>query len=95
MRLGYGRLDTPFGPVESWLELLSVGPGRVYFQAHNRFSATGEVLTASSELRFRTLAELTASLADAGFTIEQVYGDWQRGRFTSTSRIMVFVARRN
>ena len=57
--------------------------------------ATGEVVVASSELRFRGLAELTDSLTNAGFTVEHVYGDWDRGPVTSASRVMVFIARRN
>ena len=90
----YERLDTPHGPMETWLELVSVGDGRVRFEAHNVFNDTGHVVVASSELRFRTRDELAASLTGAGFTVEHVYGDWQRGPLTGTSRVMVFVARR-
>jgi len=91
----YKRFDSPHGPMECWLELVSVGNSRVRFEGHNVFSATGEVVVASSELRFRSLAELTDSLINSGFTIEHVYGDWQRGPVVSTSRVMVFIARRN
>ncbi|MCL4863563.1 MAG: methyltransferase domain-containing protein [Caldilineaceae bacterium] len=90
----YERFDSPHGPVECWLELLSVENGRVRFEGHNVFTATGEVVVASSELRFRSLAELANSMLDAGFTVEHVYGDWERGPLTLTSRIMVFIARR-
>jgi len=90
----YERIDSPFGPMECWLELVSVGNDRVRFEGHNVFAATGEVVVASSELRFRSRAELTDSLISAGFTVEQVYGDWDRGPVTSASRVMVFVARR-
>jgi SAM-dependent methyltransferase len=91
----YTRFDSPNGPLESWLELVSVGDGRVCFEGHNVFNATGEVLVVRSELRFRSRAELAASLVSSGFTVAQVYGDWQRGPLADTSRIMVFVARRN
>ncbi|HEU4327726.1 MAG TPA: class I SAM-dependent methyltransferase [Roseiflexaceae bacterium] len=91
----FDRFDTPHGPVECWLEVLDVAPGRVRLQGHNRFAATGEVLVVGSELRFRSQAELTASLADAGFAVEHVYGDWRRGPLLDTSRVMVFVARRD
>lgn len=90
----YERIDSPHGPMECWLDLVSVGDDRVRFEGHNVFTATGEVVVASSELRFRSRAELTASLLDAGFTVEQVYGDWDRGPLSSTSRVMVFIARR-
>jgi hypothetical protein len=85
----------PNGLVESWVELVSVGEGRVRFEGHNIFSSSGEVLVARSELRFRSLEELTHSLTDTGFTVEQVYGDWNKGPLLSTSRVMIFVARRD
>ena len=91
----YERFDSPHGPMECWIELVGVGDGRVRFEGHNVFAATGEVVVASSELRFRSLAELTDSLTDTGFTVEHVYGDWDRGPVVGTSRVMVFVAHRN
>lgn len=91
----YTQFDSPFGPMESWLELVHVGNGRVRFNGHTVFKTSGEVMIASSELRFRTLAELKSSLTDAGFAALQVYGDWNGEPFTATSRFMVFVARRN
>ncbi len=69
--------------------------GRVHFVAHNVFAETEEDVVVDSELRFRSLAELTESLTGAGFTVEQVYGDWKRGPLTPESRVMVFVARRD
>jgi hypothetical protein len=47
-----------------------------------------------SELRFRSQAELTDSLSSAGFTMENVYGDWDGSPMTSASRVMIFVASR-
>ena len=91
----YTQSDSPVGPLEEWLELVSVDNGRVRFAGHNVFQATGEVVVVESELRFRTLAEITDDLINAGFTIEQVYGNWQRGPLVSTSKVMIFVARRN
>jgi SAM-dependent methyltransferase len=90
----YERFNSPHGPMECWLELVSVGNGRVRFEGHNVFTATGEVVVASSELRFRSLAELTASVTNSGFTVEHVYGDWGSGPLVSTSRGMVVIARR-
>jgi SAM-dependent methyltransferase len=91
----YERIDSLHGPMECWLELVSVGNGRVRFEGHNVFAATGEDLVASSELRFRSRDELTASLRAAGFAVEHIYGDWERGPLTSASRVMAFVARRD
>ena len=90
----YERFDSPHGPVEGWIELDTVENVRVRFEGHNVFTATGEVVVASSELRFRSLAEMTGSLIDSGFNVELVYGDWNRGPLVDTSRVMVFIARR-
>lgn len=90
----YERIESPHGPMECWLELVSVGNGRVRFEGHNIFTATDEVVVASSELRFRSQEEVTTSLITAGFTVVQMYGDWDRGPLTSASRVMVFIARR-
>lgn len=90
----FERIDSPYGPLECWLEVVGVEPGRVRFQGHNVFLETGEDVIAGSELRFRTLAEQRACLAAAGFAVEQVYGDWGCGPVTSASRVFVFIARR-
>jgi SAM-dependent methyltransferase len=86
-------LETPHGPVEEWLELVSVGDGKVCFEGHNAFKETGELVVVRSELRFRSRRELTESLRRAGFAVEKVYGDWQRGHVTTASRVLVFIAR--
>ena len=90
----YERIDSPFGHIECWLELVHVGKGLVRFDGHNIFTNTGEVVIASSELRFRSQTELTDSLTNAGFTVERVYGDWDDSPLTSASRLMVFIASR-
>jgi len=91
----YERIDSPFGPMECWLELVHVSNDRVRFEGHNIFTTTGEVVVMGSELRFRSQVELTDSLTDAGFTVEQVYGDWDRSPMTSASRMMIFDASRS
>jgi SAM-dependent methyltransferase len=90
----YTQFDSPNGPMESWLELVSEGDGRVNLEGHNVFLSTGEVVIVESELRFRSLEELTHTLTGSGFTVEHVYGDWNKGPLLSTSRVMIFVARR-
>jgi SAM-dependent methyltransferase len=91
----YERIDSPHGPMECWLELVSVGNSRVRFESHNIFTATGEIVVASSELRFRSQGELADSLTKAGFIVEHAYGDWDCGPVTSASRVMAVIARRN
>ena len=91
----YERIDSPNGPMECWLELIEVGDGWVHFAGYNLFKASGEQVTADSTLRFRSAAEISASLHDAGFVVDHVYGDWEHGPLTPTSRVMVFVAHRD
>jgi SAM-dependent methyltransferase len=86
--------QTPHGQVEEWLELVSVGDGTVCFECHTLFRETGEMVVFRSILRFRSQEELTESLSRAGFTVEHVYGDWEHGPVSDTSREMVFIARR-
>jgi hypothetical protein len=57
--------------MECWLELISVGDGLVRFAGHNSFTASGEAVVASSQLRFRSRAELTDSLSKAGLIVIQ------------------------
>jgi SAM-dependent methyltransferase len=91
----YERFDSPNGPMETWLEVVGVSNGRVQLEGHNVFLSTGEVLVARDELRFRSFEELAGSLTEAGFTIEDVYGDWQKGPFHDASHGMIFIARRD
>jgi SAM-dependent methyltransferase len=91
----YEEFDSPHGPMACWLELVGVEGNRVQLVGHNVFKSTGEVVVASEELCFRAYKELSDSLSKARFVIEHVYGDWHRSPFTSSSRVMVFVARRD
>jgi len=49
----------------------------VDFTHHYTFP-DGEVLHSTAALRFRTETEIRASLHHAGFTIDHLYGGWQR-----------------
>jgi ubiquinone/menaquinone biosynthesis C-methylase UbiE len=91
----FEEIDTPFGPLACWLEVVDVLPGKVHFVAHNVFKATGEDVVVHSTLRFRSQTELLDSLREAGLTAVSLYGNWQRGAFTDTSRLMIFVAQRD
>ncbi len=91
----YERFDSPNGPMESWLDVIGVSNGRVHLEGHNIFLSTGEVLVAADELRFRSFEEITGTLTETGFTVEHVYGDWEKGPLIDTSRVMIFVARRD
>lgn len=85
--------DTPLGSVEWWCENLVYADGYATYELHYLFSKTGEEIISANKLRFRTYEELQASLKDAGFTVEQVYGDWDRQPFTPQSAEMIFIAK--
>ncbi len=82
------------GQVEVWQEVLAVHGDRVSSAIHYRFAADGQELVSTSELRFRSQAELTRSLADAGFSVEQVFGSWDRRPVGPDSPELIFVAAR-
>ncbi len=91
----YELTETLHGTLECWVELRTNEQGRVHFQAYNHFKDTGESLVVESSLRFRTQKEMSQSLKEAGFTVQQIYGGWRNEPFTNKSRVMVFVAQRD
>jgi SAM-dependent methyltransferase len=88
------KLDTPEGPVETWLEVVGQAAGTVSFKAFNRFLRTGEIVVVDSTLRFRSQDELRASLQTAGLFPQQIYGSWDRKPLAVDGPLMIFVAQR-
>ena len=90
--------DPVAGPIETWTEVhdASVGivdsGGIVSCTNHYLFVGTGEELVSPTRLRFRTETQLRQSLADAGYAVEQVYGDWDRRPAGPTTRELIVVA---
>ena len=93
----HGVEQTPFGPLECWLDVVEVGENQrtVKFEATNIFQETGETLVIESELRFRTAGEITLSLQQAGFSVERIFGNWEKKPFTPADPIMVFIAKKS
>ena len=85
--------NTPHGKVEMWNELLAVKANRVQYQLHYLFDS-GEKLISNNELIYRSKEELVASMQEAGFEIEHVYGDWTGATADETREDLVFVARK-
>lgn len=88
------RLATPRGPVETWLEVAAVDGNLVRIEGCNLFVNSDELIVAPSTLRFRSADEISRSLANTGFIVENMYGDWRRGPLTSGSLSMVTIARK-
>ena len=88
-------VDDPMaGRIETWSEVQDVQDRIVWYTIHYPFIDTGEELGAPSKLRFRTKDELTGSLADSGFTVEYVYGDWDHRSPGPKTRELIVVATR-
>jgi ubiquinone/menaquinone biosynthesis C-methylase UbiE len=73
-------------------EVISVAGGVVSFAIRYAF-ADGENLLSTADLRFRTEDELRSSLAAAGFTIEHIYGGWNREPIGAPDGEFLVVAR--
>ena len=85
----YQRIVVPgVGGVQSWEELLGVRGELVSFRSTVVFEADGAVLTSESTLRFRHRDEVAASLAAAGYVVDEV-----REAPDRPGREMVFIAR--
>jgi SAM-dependent methyltransferase len=89
------RLDRlPDGTtVTSWTEVRSVRDGAVSFTQHYGF-ADGDRREATATLRFRGEDELRSTLATAGFTVDAIYGGWNRDPVGHPDGEFLVVARR-
>jgi len=84
------RVEVPgVGTVDSWVVVTEVAEPLVSFRSVFTFARDGAVLTSDSTLRFRSLEELTASLADAEFAVREV-----RDAPDRPGREFVFIAQR-
>jgi hypothetical protein len=69
-------------------------PDRVRYENHYLFTKSGQELVSSNELRFRTRTKLNQSLSEADFSVESVFGDWERRPTDNESPEFIFVAAR-
>ncbi len=92
------RLDHPsLGAVEVWVEVVELraeAAGDLVCTRIHYLFASGEELTSDNTLRFRSQAAITGALAQAGFSVRAVYGDWDRSPVLDTSPELIFVANR-
>ena len=84
-------VSTPHdGHIESWVQITRVEGELVTFESPTIFRNDGARVESTSTLRFRGRAELTTSLQDAGFIVEDV-----RDAPDRPGRELVFVARKS
>jgi SAM-dependent methyltransferase len=76
------------GAVQTWEDLLDVSGDLVSFRSTVVFESDGAVLTSTSTLRFRHRDEVAASLAAAGYLVDEV-----RQAPDRPGRELVFIAR--
>lgn len=82
--------ETAHGRLREWCEVTEVAPGRIRLGSHSVFEETGEHVLDSTELAFRDRATITAQLAAAGFTLEELAGDFVGGAYEErSSRVLV------
>jgi SAM-dependent methyltransferase len=86
--------DPNEGKIEYRAKLLEVDGEKVTSEGHYLFTKTGEVLTSANTLIFRTRQEIEDSLNDAGFSIEKVYGNWDKSNANEESPEFIFVAKK-
>lgn len=89
----FRRTDTCYGPLTRWVDNTRERDGVVTYDSHHIFESTDEHLVSHGTVRFRSATEISDSLQSHGFYLRDLYGDWRHGRITTTSPMMVFVAR--
>ena len=88
------NVELPDGTeVELFTEVTAEHGDVVSFATHYHFD-DGTQLTSTADLRFRTLDELRVSLAAAGFSIQAVYGGWERQPIGAADGELLVVADR-
>lgn len=86
-------VGTPAGPVEFWHQTTGVALPRISYDTLTRSQRTGETTVSGGVLAFRGEQVLRASLGQAGFAVEHVYGDWDRTPPGPASPELIVVAR--
>jgi ubiquinone/menaquinone biosynthesis C-methylase UbiE len=87
------QLTLPDGNVvTAWTEVTTVKDRVVHFTIHYVMPA-GDEVSSEGTLAFRTEDEIRSSLIAAGFTIEHIYGGWNRDPIGSPDGELLVVAR--
>jgi SAM-dependent methyltransferase len=87
--------DSPYGRIESWTDVTGVEGDLVFAVGHRRLLRSNEELISPFVLRFRSEELLRQSLNSSGFSVENVFGDWDRRPSAPSERELIVVARRS
>ncbi len=86
-------VDSVAGEIEVWTKLVEVKEKKVTSDMHYLFTKTGKELISTNTLVFRSREDIEYSLEEAGFSIENVYGNWDWSLANAESPEFIFVAR--
>jgi hypothetical protein len=78
-----------------WLEALAGVHEAIRTGDHRRLLRSDEGFTSPFTLRFRREELLRSSLTSSGFSVENVFGDWERRRSAPGERELIVVAKRS
>jgi SAM-dependent methyltransferase len=87
--------NSPCGRIESWTEVTNVEGDVVYAVGHRRLLQSDEELVSPFALRFRSEELLRQSLDSSGFSVETVFGDWDRRPSGPGEPELIVIARRS
>jgi SAM-dependent methyltransferase len=86
--------NSPYGRIESWTEVTNVEGDVVYAVGHRRLVQSDEELVSPFAIRFRSEQLLRQSLTSSGFSVESVFGDWDRRPPGPGERELIVIARK-
>jgi SAM-dependent methyltransferase len=87
--------DSIYGRIESWTEATNVEGDVVYAVGHRRLLQSNEELVSPFALRFRSEESFRQSLTLSGFSVEYVFGDWDRRPSGPGEPELIVIARRS
>ncbi|GIG23628.1 methyltransferase type 11 [Cellulomonas chitinilytica] len=85
---------TVHGPLREWFDVTELEGGAVRLTAHNVFESSGEHVVEEQVLTFRSREAIERSLTAAGFVVDAVWGDWDRGAWSADGPLVVVRAHR-
>lgn len=86
--------DPQLGEIEYWCNVLETTDTVATYELHYVFKESGKKVVSTDSIIFRTKESIEESLKGAGFTIKQVYGNWNGSIFSETSPEMLFLAQK-
>lgn len=87
-------LHPRYGEIEAWNTVYQHPvTENVTYHSHYRVSATGQLFSAESHIRFTPEAQLATMIAECGLAVDQWLGDWNGNSFTQTSREIIPLGR--